>query len=341
MALRGTLTHWKTRLLAQELSVSAAHALGLLEALWHTTSEDAPSGNVGRLSNSAIAMQMFTDIDPDRLIAALIKSKHLDEHGVHRLIVHDWDKHADYNTKRKVSRRHDPIYTLAGDVIPKVKDDRPATTDDASTTSHDESMSGHDGLMVDDDASSRPYPGPDPDPGPDPELKPSAPLVAGSTESNTQEALANLCAKVTAEMPTPIPPPISIIWKSELDTAIDFVACRIHARHPQVRRDIGTKAVAGLVMTILRKKQLYCVSKLQDAKAYITKLDQRHEAMCQTLQWINDGGEYAKALSNWLAPTKDRYEQDAPRNGNMQTEMLSLSSPVQRGLTAQEIRERG
>ena len=39
MALRGTLTHWKTRLLANELGVSPAHALGLLEALWHVTAE--------------------------------------------------------------------------------------------------------------------------------------------------------------------------------------------------------------------------------------------------------------------------------------------------------------
>lgn len=78
MALRGTLTHWKTRVLADQLGISPAHALGLLEALWHVTAEDAPSGNIGRLSNMAITMQMFTDIDADRLIHALIKSGHLD-----------------------------------------------------------------------------------------------------------------------------------------------------------------------------------------------------------------------------------------------------------------------
>lgn len=123
MALRGTLTHWKTRLLAHELSITAAHALGLLEALWHTTAEDAPSGNIGRLSNSAIAMQMFTDINPDRLIAAFIASRHLDEDEQHRLIVHDWDKHADYNTKRKVARRNESIHTKCGDVQPSVRRD--------------------------------------------------------------------------------------------------------------------------------------------------------------------------------------------------------------------------
>ena len=121
MALRGTLTHWKTRLLANELGVSSAHALGLLEALWHVTAEDAPSGNIGRLPNKAIVMQMFTDIEPDRLVRAMITSGHLDEHPNHRLIVHDWDQHADYNTKRKVLRRNSQMHTLGGDVTPIVK----------------------------------------------------------------------------------------------------------------------------------------------------------------------------------------------------------------------------
>jgi hypothetical protein len=105
MALRGTLTHWKTRLLADQLGISPAHALGLLEALWHVTAEDAPSGNIGRLSNKAIAMQMFTDLDPDRLIDALIASRHLDVHPVHRLIVHGWSDHADNHIHAWLARR--------------------------------------------------------------------------------------------------------------------------------------------------------------------------------------------------------------------------------------------
>jgi len=104
LALRGTLTHWKTRTLAESLGISPAHALGLLESLWHTTAEDAPNGNIGRLSNKAIAMQMFTDIDPDRLIAALVSSGHLDEHPEHRLVTHDWDKHADDAVNMRLAR---------------------------------------------------------------------------------------------------------------------------------------------------------------------------------------------------------------------------------------------
>lgn len=92
-------------MLAQELGMMPCQALGVLEALWHTTAELAPSGNIGRLPNEAIAMEMFYDGDAEVLIGALVKSRHLEAHPEHRLIVHDWMQHSDHNTKRKVERR--------------------------------------------------------------------------------------------------------------------------------------------------------------------------------------------------------------------------------------------
>ena len=92
-------------MLATSLGIMPCHALGILEALWHTTAELAPEGNIGRLPNRAIAMEMFYEGDPEELISALVKSGHLDQHDAHRLIVHDWLQHSDYNTKRKVERR--------------------------------------------------------------------------------------------------------------------------------------------------------------------------------------------------------------------------------------------
>jgi hypothetical protein len=118
MALRGTLTHWKTQMLAKTLGIDLSHALGLLEALWHVTADKTPSGNIGKLDNKALAMQMFTRIKPDKLVDALVASKHLDRDPVHRLLVHDWAQHADYNTKRKVSRNNGAMFTANGDVEP-------------------------------------------------------------------------------------------------------------------------------------------------------------------------------------------------------------------------------
>ena len=104
MALRGTLTHWKTRVLAQHLGMMQCQALGIVEALWHATAERAPAGNIGRLSNKAIALEMYYDGDPDELVAALIASVHLDQSEEHRLIVHDWATYADDATDNKLAR---------------------------------------------------------------------------------------------------------------------------------------------------------------------------------------------------------------------------------------------
>ena len=101
-------------------------------------------------------MQMFTDIEPDRLVRAMITSGHLDEHPNHRLIVHDWDQHADYNTKRKVLRRNSQMHTLGGDVTPIVKRDASSSV----TTGHN----------------------PTPEPEPEPEPEPIKDLALSSDE---------------------------------------------------------------------------------------------------------------------------------------------------------------
>lgn len=101
-------------MLGRALGIPPCFALGILEALWHTTAELAPSGNIGRLPNEAIAMEMFYEGDADALIAALVDSRHLEIHPTHRLIVHDWLQHSDYNTKRKVERRGESMIANDG-----------------------------------------------------------------------------------------------------------------------------------------------------------------------------------------------------------------------------------
>jgi hypothetical protein len=177
MALRGTLTHWKTRKLARSLGIDPSHALGLLEALWHTTAEDAPGGDIGRLPNDAIAMQMWTNIEPDRLIEALINSGHLDKHENpnYRLVIHDWNEHADYNTKRKVFRRGENIHTAKGDVPPIAKRNASSSATDASSSATNASSSATDASSSATDAQLLPMkrhnPTPEPEPEPEPEPK--------------------------------------------------------------------------------------------------------------------------------------------------------------------------
>ena len=98
----GTLTKVKFARLARELGgLPRWQAVGILESIWNLTVENAPQGDIGRFSNADIAAAIEWSGDPDKLITALVKTRWLDEHAEHRLIVHDWAQHApDFVKKR-------------------------------------------------------------------------------------------------------------------------------------------------------------------------------------------------------------------------------------------------
>jgi hypothetical protein len=94
------------------------------------TAEQAPSGDIGRLTNYDIAEEMFFDGDPDQLIEALVGAGLLDRDDHHRLLIHDWARHTDFNTKRKLARHGQPIFTKGGE-------ERPVANPDASKLVND------------------------------------------------------------------------------------------------------------------------------------------------------------------------------------------------------------
>lgn len=93
-----------------------------------------------------------------------------------------------------------------------------------------------------------------------------------------------------------------------LEELLGHAAAAIHDAHPRPRRDIGKGQVRTRLREILRYKRLAG----QESVAYLGELVDRHARMCQSDQWVKDGGEYAKGLNNWLAPTIERYDQDPP-----------------------------
>jgi hypothetical protein len=108
MALRGALTHRKTRRLAKCLGVSNCYALGILEALWHVTAEQCPTGDITSLSAQDLAEEMFYEENPEELVKALIKSGWIDEAGEKKaktLIVHGWSEHADSTVHIYLAKR--------------------------------------------------------------------------------------------------------------------------------------------------------------------------------------------------------------------------------------------
>jgi hypothetical protein len=110
---RGTPEHPKTKLLAQLLNVDLSTAVGLLELLWHFTAKYAPQGDIGRYSDKQIAAALHwhrrsgkkgvpTEV---RLRSALVQAEFMDTSLHHRLVVHDWNEHADQSVKRMLARR--------------------------------------------------------------------------------------------------------------------------------------------------------------------------------------------------------------------------------------------
>ena len=100
------------------MGISPCYALGIQEALWHVTAEQAPNGAIGRMTNQDIAMEMFYDGNPEVLIQALLDADLLDNSDEHRLIVHDWHIHSDDATDNKLARSGQ---TYANGKVPRMR----------------------------------------------------------------------------------------------------------------------------------------------------------------------------------------------------------------------------
>ncbi len=91
----------------------------------------------------------------------------------------------------------------------------------------------------------------------------------------------------------------------QIREAIARVAARIHERHPSAfgRRDLSAAGVERKLAAILKQKSIPA----NEQEDYIEQIDRNHAALCASEGWRKEGGEFAKGLENWLAPSKERY----------------------------------
>lgn len=101
---RGTMILPKFKRLGRELGLPTYATAGLLECLWHFTAQCAERGNIGKYTDEDIAEAVGWEGNAAALVAALILHKWLDKCDTHRLVVHDWNQHADDATKKRVER---------------------------------------------------------------------------------------------------------------------------------------------------------------------------------------------------------------------------------------------
>lgn len=118
---RETLRHPKTYDLASRLKRSRPEVLGFLTLLWDYAADAAPQGDVGKWPNGAIARACDWLDDPDEFVAALVKSKWLDECPKHRLVIHDWADHAERWLKLKLERTGLEIISTERSKVPSTE----------------------------------------------------------------------------------------------------------------------------------------------------------------------------------------------------------------------------
>jgi hypothetical protein len=101
---REAMGHTKLKRLCRRLDLALWQAVGLLETLWHLTARETPRGDIGKLSNEDIALALDYRGDENRLIDALETSGWIDRNDIYRLVIHDWQDHADDAVQLRLAR---------------------------------------------------------------------------------------------------------------------------------------------------------------------------------------------------------------------------------------------
>jgi hypothetical protein len=281
---RGTPRHPKVGRLCEILGINVPTAVGLLELLWHFTAEFAPQGDIGKYDDNRIEAALLSWFRPKgKLILALVQAGWIDQDEVSRLIVHDWRDHAEASVRKRLDRAGLQFVS----VTPRVTGQRIPTLADGGCL---------------------PLPSPS-QAKPQPHTTDAAADTAAACKtaedcsdlSDEERAEAWKQAQGNGTVTTNGAAKRSLL-NPETETVLDQVARRIHARHPAVRR-CGMAEVKNQLRAIVRRA---APAKRIDL---LHRVDQNHAAWCATADWQKDGGQYAKGLENWLAPTKERWNE--------------------------------
>ena len=98
------LDHPKTFSLSAGLNCELPTTIGYLELLWKFVGQHSAQGNIGKWDDGAIARACYWPGEPEIFIKALVNSGYLEETEEHRLIVHDWEEHAQSWVRAKLKK---------------------------------------------------------------------------------------------------------------------------------------------------------------------------------------------------------------------------------------------
>jgi hypothetical protein len=154
----------KMKRLCRLLDIPLYQAVGMLELLWHLTAREAPRGDIGKLSNEDIALAVDYRQNEDVLIEVLVRTRWLDVSAEHRLLIHDWQEHADEAVKKRLTRSGQSFISA------RHVETKPPCVETKQQN----------GNLPRAGAGPEPEPEPHPEPEPEPDLKTSNPLTPPS-----------------------------------------------------------------------------------------------------------------------------------------------------------------
>ena len=80
-------------------------AVGIMESLWHFAAKHAIQGDIGKWKDEEISAAIGWGGDSIQLITALVDAGWIDRCKTHRLLIHDWEEHADESVKKTIHNR--------------------------------------------------------------------------------------------------------------------------------------------------------------------------------------------------------------------------------------------
>jgi hypothetical protein len=101
---REALRHPKLYHLMDLLKCRRVEALGYLTLMWDFAKDSALPGDIGKWTDGAIANASDWLGEPAVFVEALVASKWLDRHEHYRLLIHDWEAHAESWMKAKMAK---------------------------------------------------------------------------------------------------------------------------------------------------------------------------------------------------------------------------------------------
>lgn len=253
------LGHPKMQDLAERISLPLYAAVGIMECLWHYAGNYTPKGDLGRVTDAAIARAVDWRKKPELLIEALVASGWIDDGSrpgqewaaAYRLVIHDWPEHAQDWIRKKLHRDSQKFLPEYGHSVNS--DQSEASQKPVKDQSLREGKEGEGEVMV-------------------------VSVVVSKKEKSG----------------------MSPVVLSPFEAKLHEVAEQIHNRHPLVRR--------CSLNAVTKKLQRICdCFSASERVAKLEEIDRNHEESCQSDQWRKDGGQFAKGLGNWLAPTKDHW----------------------------------